>query len=174
LLWGIPGIGERAPIGILADRAHHAAVPDGGAPGPPSLVSARAIMKVLASDESSKTRQHESSRKLREEEIIADNLFLSQFPERLPGRKRKPSRKKEARRRHNRCRNDRFSRSNRFCACPFWERRHEEVSLTTVRSAGRRDGEGWARAGLRGAKPLGAQNNTGRPARVWRERYASG
>jgi len=40
--------------------------------------------------------KHESSRKLREEEIIGDNLFLSQFPERLPGGKRKPSRKKEA------------------------------------------------------------------------------
>jgi len=43
-----------------------------------------------------KIRKHESSRKLREEEIIGDNLFLSQFPERLPGGKRKPIRKKEA------------------------------------------------------------------------------
>src|SRR6266702_8486965 len=87
--------------------------------------------------------------------------------------KESPAEKRKSRSKQNRCRNDQCSRSNRLCACLLWRKRHEEVLLTTVRSAGRCD-EGWsARAGLRGAKPRGAQTNTDRPARVWQVRDAS-
>src|SRR5213083_3801697 len=89
-------------------------------------------------------------------------------------RKESPAEKKKPRSKQNRCRNDHCSCSNRWCACLLWRKRHEEVLLSTVRSAGRCD-EGWsARAGLRGAKPRGAQTNTDRPARVWQVRDASG
>src|SRR5947209_11366755 len=88
--------------------------------------------------------------------------------------KESPAEKRKPRRRQKVCSNDRFSRSTRVGACLLREKRHEEVPLSTVRSAGGPTTQGWsARVHLRGAKPRGAQTNTDRPARVWRERFAS-
>src|SRR5260370_7882853 len=56
--------------------------------------------------------KHESSRKLREEEIIANNLFLSQFPDAFWKKKEAQQRKGEWKGRPKGCRRDRFFRPN--------------------------------------------------------------
>ena len=42
----------------------------------------------------------------------------------------------------DRCKQDRFLRSKRFCVCLFWEKRQEEVPLSTMSSAGGEGDEG--------------------------------
>src|SRR5260370_42127717 len=78
--------------------------------------------------------KHESSRKLREEEIIANNLFLSQFPDAFWKKKEAQQRKGEWKGRPKGCRRYRFFRPNQVGLFSQDTWRQEDLPLGTSRA----------------------------------------